>query len=169
MLEDAQRAVVLAVVAAPEAWSRAEDLALAFGPEVVTALIGLGWLDLWQRPDYTAITLTPIAAVRLKVRIVEHWATAPKDKDDPSPGRCVAEMPGWRDESTPERAVKLPRHAHEVELPFPELVPDHRPGPELLIDEVSEEPVRLFQDALRPRGVTVVIDRRIRGRKAKRG
>jgi hypothetical protein len=79
-----------------------------------------GWLDVWERPDGIAVTLTPWAAARLGVHLT----------DGGRRGR-----PRWTDKAprddTPPRALGVTRALAVDEL---DLLPDRLPPPEVVAE-----------------------------------
>lgn len=169
------------ILAAPEAWVTQDTLEAAGVP--VAELEGLeaeGLLVRWPLPKGLAWTLTPWGVWVADTRIVEKPVRGPlravkRKREHPQLGKLkyvrdtALDTPhfaeGRFDMESDGRdlpQVKIPRHAHECPLDFPELVPDPLPGPEFLEDEEGE-PVRLFGE----RAVTVRIDKRIKGKRAK--
>lgn len=69
--------ILHAIVRGVRAWSTPAELARATGLEVDTTLDQVadldqaGWVACWDRPDGPVVTLTPLAAERLGVRILE--------------------------------------------------------------------------------------------------
>lgn len=128
-----------------------EDAEARAGPGMIAELVGMDLAEHGGTPERPIIALTPMGAAALKIELRE-WI---------HPGEnALIEDSRW-DHIRAEKdkpPIKLPRVRHEVELCFPELIPDHRPGPaeevELLLDAETEEPVKLF-------GMTVPIDRRL--------
>jgi hypothetical protein len=155
-LDATQRDVLRAVVGAPLAWVRQDDL----DPDALDRLLAppTDYLQRWV-PTGTAevlVTLTPWGARQLGVAVGEHgpderpvWITA------------LPEDPRlW-----PRTPIHLPAYPRECPLPRPELLEDPRSGPELLLDGETGAPVVLF-------GRPIPIDRRLhvrRGYPAKRG
>src|SRR4051794_39418630 len=95
-MPDEWRPVLNALLAAPIAWQSPEEIAVALGADVeATAdLLSLmdvaGWLSVWDGDAGPVVTLTALAAERLRVVLVEvgpdetpRWASA----GDPPPPR----------------------------------------------------------------------------------
>jgi hypothetical protein len=138
------------IVSGTEAWTSAGTLAAAgHGPEALAALAAEGLIARWDlpAPHGRQWTLTPLAAYLLGVRLdgAPRW--------DPRPLNV-----------TRRRACRSRCDRGYCRLRYPERVPDTAPGPEYLVDPVSERPVRLFGE----RAVLVVIDRRLRGKRGGR-
>jgi hypothetical protein len=102
-------------------------------PAVIDALVEQGWLELWlgiqQGP---AVTLTPYAADRLGVELIEVG---------------LDETPVWahRGDVDPGRPIRIRRNVHERPLPYPEqLIDPAPPVPDIVIDGWSGEPIRLW-------------------------
>ncbi len=161
-LTDGQRAACAAIIGAPEAWSRLEDL--ADHAEALVELLALGLVVLWERPDYPAVTLTPWGAFVLGVEIDEEWRDGVEEREEQPLDRPLVrvhltervkvETPVWVRAGQADHPVRLPRHARiGSTLVRPELVPDERPGPEYLTDDAGQ-PVTVL-------GVPVRIDRRL--------
>jgi hypothetical protein len=93
-----------------EAWTERRRLTWLFGADLVTELMIAGWLADW--PELSAVTLSPLAASVLKVRIEER------------PGD---EIEVWVSATDPERPYRLPRH--QERLPCLDHLPDPRPRP----------------------------------------
>ncbi len=159
-----------AIADAEQAWS--PWFQVACGREGVLERLeaeGLVLVTRWKRPDYLAVTLTPFAASAMGLALIERGGPA--------------QVPKWVSthyaEFLENQPVKAERHFRHVPLLFPELLVDHR-KPEPVIDDVTEEPMVLFQGPAeeegKPRtgGITVVVDPRLgkgkskkrRGRKA---
>lgn len=146
-------------------------------PGALASLIAAGLVDAWDRPDYAAVTLTPLAAALLGVTITERWHHEMVDvgleQTPPSHHamRVASEVPVWSTVRTDAAGVlawppvRLPRRAREVCLPCPELVPDPTCAA-MAIDDTTGEPMRLlgapvaasrrsgWADAVRVRGRT---------------
>jgi hypothetical protein len=194
-LDAAEAAAVAAVIAGDLAWSVWSDLVAAgHDPDRLRALVGRGYLEPWDRPEGLHVSLTPWAAWRLHLAIVEHWefdhVEVPRDdgRRGPAAGpappvrvRAAYEVPRWAaagvdergDPVPPPRQVRLPRHAAERPLPFPERVPDRAPGPveaylmTEAVDPATGDPVRdpatgrPQQTPMTLWGRTIAIDRRL--------
>jgi hypothetical protein len=142
-LDDPTVAEVLdAIVTAPEAWSEWDRLAERW-PGVLERLEAGGLVERWERPDYRAVTLTPIAAHRRRVWLSErlHWVTRDTGHGpQPKPHRVPEVYPTWSgvEDSAPAREPKPPG---EVQLLFPNRVIDRKTP---VFDEEREEPLMLF-------------------------
>ena len=167
-----QAAACGAVVGAPQAWCRADELAEAHGAEVVAGLAAAGVLVAWDRPDYLAVTLSPWGAWLLGVEIDEVWRPETEEREERNEARPIApaevwtervlvEMPVWRPAGHEERPIVLPRHMRiGRSIPVPARVPD--PATERDVEYVCDEegnPVTVF-------GAPVAVDRRVRGKRA---
>lgn len=148
-MTEAEDAVLAAIVGAPEAWSEAGPVEDQW-PGVLGALEMAGLVEFWVRPDYLAVTLTPFAAFVLGVEVRERWVLSCEDTgaDQHPPSRHFErvgfETPVWRTCSEPQRPLRLPRRAHEVPLRFPERVVDAASLPDVLMDPMTGEEVRIF-------------------------
>lgn len=159
-LSDAEAAACRAVIGAPEAWSRWDDVAAGHDGDVLLGLVGAGVLELWDRPDYVGVTLTPYGAWLFRVEVAERWRSAVEEEGErdgcrplmPAVRRRVrvlVEVPVWREEGRPEAPLTLPRHARiGCSLFDPESVPDHRtpendPSREVVTDD-DGEPVKVL-------------------------
>lgn len=66
-----------AIARGQRAWSTPEALAMQVRAEAdqvldeLASLDAAGWIDVWELPEAIAVTLTPLAASRLLVEIVE--------------------------------------------------------------------------------------------------
>jgi hypothetical protein len=73
-------AVVKALVRAPVAWQTPDDLAAALGwnaeqtTDVLALLDAAGWVEVWEREPGPVVTLSPLGAERLGVRLMERGA-----------------------------------------------------------------------------------------------
>jgi hypothetical protein len=139
-----QQSLVAAIVAGKLAWSGIADLATAgHAPETLAELEGLGIVERWGEPHVgrmaeATVTLSPWGAWVRGVEIVERIEIR---------GEELEEDPVWAERPAAPRRVVLPRRAHETRFPWMEAFPDPLPGPEVLVDEVSEEPVKMFAGA----------------------
>lgn len=136
------------IVSGAEAWTSAEALASAgHGPAELAALEAAGLAEPWGLPGGDAWTLTPLAAYLL--------------------GVCLDGPLRWAPRPLDVTLRRRPCHVHcapgQCRLRLPELVPDRAPGPEYLIDPVSEAPIRLLPQ-LFDSGKPVIIDKRLRGK-----
>jgi hypothetical protein len=137
-LDDAATAALDAIVAGTdpdhEPWSEALDLERR-GHQLLTlaCLVADGWLERWTVAQTDYLTLTPLAARRLGVRLEEHWTTTREyrqcDEVDPKTKKVVrkrfrvtvhVEEPTWH-ESTLDaiddrRPVRIPNQARFCEL-----------------------------------------------------
>lgn len=162
-LSDESRAVLSIIRHADEAWSQSTPIEAVY-PGVLGSLVAAGLVETWRRPDYDAVTLTPLAASLLGLMIVERWRYAVVDlgRNQVPPSRHVArvadEVPTWSDMRMDARGVicgppvRLPRHADEVPLPSPERLADRREA-ESAIDHTTGMPMHLL-------GVPVASNRR---------
>jgi hypothetical protein len=174
-MSDADLAFLDAIVAGVEAWSMVDALeAAGHGGATLAGLEAAGFVERWERPDGLAVTLTPwgkycreveIGERTIVVRVAKTEGGQPVIGRDGEPATVgVPELvPYWKAPGTPT----APRSALRVgcRLPFPELVPDPLPGPEYLVDEISEKPIELFArlfDGSPVEGVKVVIDKRLK-------
>lgn len=187
LLTPADLAVLEAIETADEAWMMMRDL-LASGHAAET-LVGLAeaeMIEFWEHPDGLAVTLTPLGKHRRSVEIRERVGFGRKqamragrpvvDRDgNPVMVNTPEVIPYWNPAGQAwgrlgSRAVRK----RDRRLAIPERVPDPAPGPEFLIDDVSEKPVELFArlfDGTPVSGVKVVIDKRLKPKakaKAKR-
>lgn len=152
-LPEHQVDALAAIVAAPAPWAAlGREHARAVG-ELVEAGVIVEWVaDAEGRPlvDGPFYTLAPHGAARLGLAL-----------DEPVEGR-----PEWVRVGQELPPIRLPREGRVGRMDHPELLVDRAPGPEmmLLIDEATNEPIRLF-------GHVIEIDDRIkapkRGRKGK--
>lgn len=147
-LTDAHRAVLGAIVAAPLAWTAAARLADRFDEATIAALEVLDLVVRWPLPTEDVITLTEWGQFVLRVELDERFESI---------SGCHVEVPFWVLLGKGSDAVVLPRYPREVRMPFPDKLPDRRPAPALLVDEVSGEPVTLLG------GYTVRIDPKLKG------
>lgn len=164
-----------------EAWLDRQTVEAEY-PGTIGPLIAAGLVEPWDDcPFGPAVALTPLAAFRLAMTTAERWHIDRAeievfDGPDKRPKRVKVRTATEvcyetdADLSLPLWVIKPgldhePAHAFHVPLPFPERVIDPAPGPELLIDEVTEEPVLLFAGGVAGKGVPVV---KGRGNKAKR-
>jgi len=139
-LTTAERALLDAVVQPGiSAWTRLDRLE-SLGHETTTldGLVLAGWLELWGLSDGLHVTLTPLAAYRLRVEIDELGAQ---------------EQPTWVPAS-PEGLVKpirLPRRPDHQ--PLLNLQPAHSTAPpeddDVLRDEWTGNPILLFGQLIR--------------------
>jgi hypothetical protein len=147
------------IIEAKKAWHDGDGLDGLALFELRAAGFIVAW-ELNNRP--TAYTLTPWGAQQLGVRLVEgrseraQWRPAVLDKH----GTWIEGGP-----------LPIARR-HERERPlldWTDKLIDPKPhGIDLLIDEISGEPVTLFKDALRPNGIQVVREKPRTHRKAKK-
>ena len=137
-LSGTELAALEAIVEGPgpdhEPWSEALDLERR-GHQMLTiaGLVASGWVELWTvaRVDY--VTLTPLGAARLGVRLEEHWAGQREwrwaDEVDPKTKKLIrkrytvtvhVEEPAWvrstLDVIEDRRPVRLPQQARFCEL-----------------------------------------------------
>ncbi len=146
-LNPSERAAVDAIIAGKVGWAWTLALEAAGHTEtVLAALEAGGWLVRWPLAVGVAWTFTPIGARWAEVELYEA-------RD--------GQWPAWVDSPAPVRKLHAAKHAHEVQLLWPELVVDPLPGPEFLVDEVSGEVLRLFAGATGTGGVPVRIDPRL--------
>ena len=189
-----ERAALDAIIEGPEPdrepWSGVVDLERR-GHQILTVagLIAAGWLEVWTvaRVDY--VTLTPLAADRLGVRLEEHWKASREwrhaDVVDPKTRKAVrkrytvtvrVEDPTWArtalDVLEDRRPVRLPAQARYCELGnwLADRLIDEGTSPEeeaILREEAARdrdgELVVLHQgEPLTLFGVPVRLDRRMR-------
>src|SRR6185503_7828169 len=155
-----------------EAWLPREQVEAEF-PGAVAGLVAAGLVEPSDDcPRGPAVALTPIAAFRLAMTTAERWHFGKAEievNDGPNrPPKRVKVRTATEvcyetdaDASSPLWVIRPgldhePAHAFHVPLPFPERVVDPAPGPEFLIDEVTDEPVRLFAGGVPGAGVPVV-------------
>jgi hypothetical protein len=157
-LPEPERAALHSIIAdryATVVWSA---LALAHGVDVLERLEAAGLIERWVMPHQTRVTLTVWAADGIPLAERREWVPV---EDVDALGR-VTRRSTWGDEPywCPHGTEWGPRCPGKnrrgvaayrsdgpiamVALTRPELVVDKRPGPEFLLDEVSEEPVKLF-------------------------
>jgi hypothetical protein len=190
-ISDAERALLEAIEGGKEAWS-AEAGLVEGGHEAGTLerLESLGLIERWPKaPGGPAVTLTPDGekCCRLEIRerptvvkdvrrhadgrpILENGKPVPIDVEDVRT-YWGPELPWGPEDREPRRPpIHLPPRRHEYRMPFPEMTAEKRPGPEYLLDEYSEEPIRLFGrlfDGTPTQGVPIVIDRRLGPKKGR--
>lgn len=186
-LTDAERAALSAITAPVDAitgrgWSeRRVTVRPAWRPlggldeahaEALVDLIGRELAEVWERPDGPQVTLTPWGAVVAGVLIDEYDGEATEDPQ--WHGACIDQdwdnLPLVR--SFVSRGVRIGRQRC-LPLDVDQIEDPHEPEEEeLLIDPLSDEPMRLFvgDGKLRPNGVTVTIDPKLKGisRKARK-
>ena len=155
-LGDRSRAALEAIVVAPEAWSSVPALELAGVTEAdVDELVALGLAVRWRpRVGKTVedlVTLTAWGAYLDRVEIDERMQLGDEQQ--------VIEVPYWVGVGDGSAHVVLPKHARGYRIPFPELIEDPAPGPDVLLDEMTGEPVLLWG-----RPIPLRSDRRRRGR-----
>lgn len=120
------------IVAGPEPhhepWTSVAGLELVgIAPETIESLIAGGWLERWTVGKADCVTLTPLGAERLGVRLDERWTAAVEsfawEEVDKATGktvrrsgrrRCWVEEPRWRN-GLPEpiddvRPIREPTH-----------------------------------------------------------
>gem|GEM_PF-1920401 len=140
-LPEPQGKALDAIVAGRLAWSTAKELArLGHTAETLEALEAAGLVERWELPKELAWTLTSWGAFKLGLEIVEV-------------GR--EEDPRWGTQADVVKYHRVFRQRGHYEMKYPELLCDPAPGPDVLIDPISEEPLVLF-------GRTVVIDKRLK-------
>jgi hypothetical protein len=136
---------------------RMEDQLVDEGVEPATLeeLEAAQLLERWERPDGRAWTLTPYAARCLKVEIRERLELT---------GDEAAEVEYWDYAAKPRRSPRMPLPRFMARIPFPDRLIDPSPGPGFMVDEVSDEPVKLFAGG-GGGGILVEIDRRLKGKR----
>lgn len=153
-------------------------------PTALTELVAQGVVTVWATDGKghaieggPYATLTPWGAWLLKQVIVERYVYEPGTTPRwvatrpsgpvirPVAIRVAIEEPGWHparaidehgDPEWPRGMLPIPARAGEVRLRSPELVIDHRPGPEQVMDDEGK-PLLIL-------GQPVVIDPRLKGR-----
>jgi hypothetical protein len=177
-ITDAEMALMEAIVAAPEAWSMVEALEAAGHERGTLAVLEEKLLiEPWKRVDGLAVTLTPWGKFCRKVELRERRGLVRKPKvrnghavlrkdGNPVMVKKPDLIPYWKPDGWgSDKTTRAADRRREYRAPMPELVPDPRPGPEFMIDPVSEEPVALFArlfDGTPVEGVKVVIDKRLK-------
>ncbi|WP_422930851.1 hypothetical protein [Singulisphaera sp. PoT] len=140
-LSEAERGTLAVIVGGKLAWSSAQDLASqGHPPEVLGALEAAGLVERWTLARELTWTLTPIAAQALEVELVEVG---------------YQEDPRWIPSGQAPRFAHAFRQRGHYELKHPELLLSKAPGPDVLIDPETEDPLLLF-------GRTIAIDPRLR-------
>jgi hypothetical protein len=159
--------VLAAIVRGPDAtvshpgpcWTRRAVLEERWPAELLDDLVVNGWLETWEGiVGGDALTLTPLAAGRLRVEL---------DEFD------VDETPSWVAAGQSDHPIRIPRHLRcGLPLPYPERVVDprsvreqgvltfdDRDASDYATDHQAGDPVRLW-------GMSIVIDNRIKPAKA---
>lgn len=144
-----------------EAWSRWDDIE-AIHPGALSELVRLGVAARWERPDYTAVTLTPFGAWMAEHELDERWKFERQPVDDPKGPKHTVAVPEqvWVATGLPSRPCRRPRYAEERGIRLEELAIDPAPTPDTLVDDEGEE-VRLFAGG-GGKGIPVRLDRRIK-------
>jgi hypothetical protein len=107
---------------------------------VVTALVSVGWLERWRVEKDDLYTLTPSAAVRLRVELLEEgardlprWGKLTLMKgdldEDGIDRRPPSPLPGWADLPSPDRFIRMSRYNAAPNWPEGLDVVDPTPGP----------------------------------------
>lgn len=143
-LSAAESALLAAICAGPPAalplaWSgRARLEADGHAPETIDGLVVAGWLVLWELAEGVQVTLTPLAAYRLRVELEE---------------RGLDELPTWQEMESGRkpRPIRLP---HEPgRQPLLDLHParqsDPEPEDEVMRDPWTGQPILLFGQVIR--------------------
>lgn len=157
MLSAEERGVLIAIATAtqrfngdkrptPVLWIRAAEL----DQGALTTCVGRGLVVLWERnrrgeplADGPLAVLTPYGMCLARVVVTERWRyhveKKPESEDSPklirvrvaeeSPYHKTVEFDRYGSLPVVFRRIKLPKHALEIELPCPDLVPDPLPGP----------------------------------------
>jgi hypothetical protein len=131
LLTDEEQAIIDRIVSAPQAWVPVRDFDVADAP-TITNLVNRGWCDLWRQfttdgQAFTpSVTLTPWAAERLEVRIVEYRSTVTEsvrklvkregvEKTEIKIRHSVIadELPRFRPVGTPDPRIITPRMGRE--------------------------------------------------------
>ena len=126
-LSDLEVVVITEIICGPggcvsspgPAWSPRRRLELVSSVATVDALVASGWLEAWE--DLESLTLTPLAADRLGIRL-----ECGEDESEPY----------WVEAATPERSPRLPRWARSLGSL------DHLPDPRRHEPEVEPEAER---------------------------
>lgn len=99
VLPDSWRRVVTVLVKGPSAWKAPRAVAQALHwdvdetTDILASLDESGWIEVWERPEGLAVTLSPLGAERLGVRLVERrgfgstpcWAEQGEREPGPTP------------------------------------------------------------------------------------
>jgi hypothetical protein len=104
LITDGGAAVCATIVGAPEAWMKWADLEALHGAEALAEALVLEVIEKWERPDYLAVTLTPIGAWLLGTSIDEVWRKGVEERTE-------------RDEDRPLSPPKLIREKVMLEVP----------------------------------------------------
>lgn len=132
-----------------EAWRTPDQLRESgVAEETVDELLRRKLVVWWTTPQGTLLTLTSwgafVAQVEMDEKVVIDFEAG-----------VELEVPFWVESGKASTCVVLPDRARMYRLPFPELVPDHRPEHDLdapdepdspyVLDEWSGEPITLFE------------------------
>lgn len=138
---DDEIAVLRTIEQGREAWTPLESLirpversgiekgpryhpSVAHALETIVGLAARGAVTLWAWPGGdVVVTLTPLSAERLRVRIAERV----RPERDEAGQLVLEEIPFWAPSEQPERAATMPRQRGFVRLPFPERLAEPMP------------------------------------------
>jgi hypothetical protein len=122
--------IVNALIEAPVAWRTPAEVAVALGRDVeeVTDLLGdldvAGWVDVWDRDPMPLVTLTPLAAERLHLHLVEVGGD---------------EVPRWAREGDPPPPSPRAKHVCASEgAAALDFVPDRLATPDVAAEQAEE-------------------------------
>lgn len=164
-LSDAECGACQAIADAPEAWLGWLELEGRFGPEALDSLVRREIVVPWFQPEDVAVTFSPWGAWALGVSITEEWRDGTEAREEFDLTKAAApqsvkmervqlETPVWEQTGGMARPMRIPRHARiGCTLIAPERVAAPEDDetfdlPQYLIDQVTEEPLRLFAGSL---------------------
>ena len=174
-LSEAERRLIAAIVAGEKAWTKVEALAEGgHSLETIADLMLRKILEKWDHPDdHDSVTLAPFGAYvweALKMEtleLAERPCTVRRKKRVHGKVVKVHETERvnfWVEGGKPDRRRRK-WHVEDYGL-MAELVRDRSADPELMLDEVTGDPVELFTrlfDGTKVKGIPVKIDPKLKG------
>ena len=175
-LSDDERRLIEVIVGGEKAWSKVKALeAAGHSLETIADLMLREILEKWDHPDDgDSITLAPLGAwiwERLRAETLE-LAERPitihrlkRERGEVVQVRESERVNFWVEGARPDKR-RTRRHVEDYGL-MAALVRDKADGPELVVDEVSGNPIELFMglfNGVKVKGIPVVVDRRVKGK-----